>query len=91
MVRVTLHAISDLADNPYARLHIEMKKEGFEQVIEASTGKLHLPPAEYRHPNVASHDEALKKAMKATAIVDSNYGIVVMGDWITSVGLKPVS
>jgi hypothetical protein len=91
MTRVVLHKVSDLRHDAYARLHAAMTEQGFERVVSGSTGKVHLPPAEYRHPNAADQDQVLTKAKAAASSVDPDYGIIVMGDWLTSAGLKPVT
>ena len=91
MTRVVLHKNSDLSHNAYGKLHAAMAAEGFERVIVADSKTLHLPPAEYRYPNAVDESEVWNKANRASATVDSDYGIIVMGEWLTCSGLKSAS
>lgn len=73
--RVELH---DATWSDYAKLHEEMRKQGFRQTITADDGSTYeLPPAEYDYQGDVTRSDVLNKAKRAAGAVKTSYEVLV--------------
>jgi hypothetical protein len=78
LVRVVLHAKTDLTHPSYTALHEAMEKGGFSRKIISALGiSYHLPPAEYRIDGVYTLDALHTKVKNIVDTIDTDNGILI--------------